>query len=396
MRADKIRKYLWLGYACILAGLIIGFSLLSYKTTHVEPIDIHLVDDGSDITENEIYLTLNRSKGWLETSTLHANQYDGTLFNNCGHEITDWSFSFKLPFDSSINDFWNIEFTVEDDIVTVVGMECIANIPIDESAGFGFILFSSYNAEFNDFELKATPIYKITDYKSFYVLVGIACVLILAMASTLSAEIISIKYEKDKVRDQMIIVQAIKTFIKCIDAKDTYTRGHSARVGYYSKQLARALGMNDEEVNSIYYTALLHDVGKIGIPDGILNKAGKLTDEERSIVETHTIRGGEILKDFTTIDGITDGALYHHERYDGTGYPMGLSGENIPYIGRIIAVADAYDAMSTNRCYRNALDPGTIIDELKNNAGKQFDPAIVEVMLQMMDNGAFTNMDEEV
>lgn len=396
MRVAKFRMYLWWAYACILVCLIIGFSVLSYKTIHVEPISIHLVDDGADITENEIYVTLNRSKGWLETSTLHANQYDGTMFNNCGHELTDWSFTFKKPFDSSINDFWNIEYSIDGDMVTIIPMECIANIPIDESAGFGFIMFSSYDAEFNDFELQGTPIYKITDYTAFYVLVVISALWVLAVVSTISVEVSARKYLKEKMRDQMIIIQSIKTFIKCIDAKDTYTRGHSARVGYYSKQLARALGMNDEEVNNIYYTALMHDVGKIGIPDGILNKKGRLTSEERAVVEQHTTRGGEILKDFTSIEGITDGALYHHERYDGKGYPTGLKGEDIPYIGRIIAVADAYDAMSTNRCYRDALDHETIVYELKSNAGKQFDPGIVEVMLLLMENGSFDNMDEEV
>lgn len=396
MRADKVRIYLWRLYISVFVVLVVGFGTLYFRTTHAEPIVIHQCDDGTDITDQDVYFTLNRSKGWLETSTLHANQYDGTIFNNCGHEIVDWEFSFKMPFDSSINDSWNIEYYIEDGYAHIKPEECISIVETDESAGFGFIMFSSYDAEFNDFEILATPLLKLSDYKSYYVLLGVSAIWLLAVVSMFSVDINARKYKKERLRDQMIIVQSIKTFIKCIDAKDTYTRGHSARVGYYSKCLARALGMNDEEVNNIYYTALMHDVGKIGIPDGILNKEGKLTDEEREIIKQHTTRGGEILKDFTTLEDITDGALYHHERYDGNGYPAGLKGEAIPFIGRIIAVADAYDAMSTNRCYRAALEHETIISELKNNAGKQFDPGIVEVMLQLIENGSFDNMDEEV
>ena len=141
------------------------------------------------------------------------------------------------------------------------------------------------------------------------------------------------------------------------------------------------------DIQNVYYIALMHDCGKMGIPDAVLNKPGKLLPEERQIIEMHTVKGGKILEDFTTIKGIREGALYHHERYDGNGYPEKLKGDAIPLYARIIGVADAYDAMSSNRCYRRHLTKETIIQELKDNAGKQFDPIIVKYMIQMIEGG---------
>ena len=145
--------------------------------------------------------------------------------------------------------------------------------------------------------------------------------------------------------------------------------------------------MSQEDQERVYYIALMHDIGKIGIPDSILKKADKLTKEEMDVVKTHPPIGGEILKDCTALDGISEGAQYHHERYDGTGYCQGLKGEEIPQIARIIGVADAYDTMANERCYRKALEKDVIISELTKGSGSQFDPNIVPIMLQMMEEG---------
>jgi len=187
---------------------------------------------------------------------------------------------------------------------------------------------------------------------------------------------------------QTIVDQFLRAFAKTIDAKDNYTNGHSIRVAYYSKELARRMNMTQEEQERVYYIALMHDIGKIGIPDSILKKAGRLTDEEMDVIKTHPAIGGEILKDCTALEGISEGARYHHERYDGTGYCQGLKGEEIPLIARIIGVADAYDAMSNARCYRKALEKEVIIDELTKGSGSQFDPHIVPIMLQMIEEGS--------
>ena len=142
-----------------------------------------------------------------------------------------------------------------------------------------------------------------------------------------------------------------------------------------------------KDVQNCYYIALMHDCGKIGIPDSILNKPGKLTPEERQIMESHTKLGANILQRFTAIPGIQDGALHHHERYDGKGYPDGLKGEEISMIARIICVADAFDAMNSDRCYRKRLEPDKIMEELKTHAGQQFDAKIVTCMLQLLHDG---------
>lgn len=187
--------------------------------------------------------------------------------------------------------------------------------------------------------------------------------------------------------DAKIIEQAMSAFMGFIDAKDTTTNGHSMRVAKYAKKLAKRLGFSDEECDRIYYIGLMHDCGKIGIPDAILNKPDKLTEEEYEIIKTHTLQGNRILKNFTSIEGIRDGALYHHERYDGKGYPQGLKGEEIPFIARIICVADSFDVMNSERCYQHKMTKEDILEQLEINKGAQFDPEIVDCFLAMIADG---------
>ena len=179
--------------------------------------------------------------------------------------------------------------------------------------------------------------------------------------------------------------QIIHALSGAIDAKDSYTNGHSARVAKYARELARRLGKPAEEINEIYNVALLHDVGKIGIPNSIINKPGKLNAEEYTIIKNHVIMGYEILKQISELPALSVGARSHHERFDGTGYPDGKKGEDIPEIARIICVADCYDAMSSDRIYRKALPQFMVREEIERNKGTQFDPKIAEVMLQMID-----------
>ena len=131
----------------------------------------------------------------------------------------------------------------------------------------------------------------------------------------------------------------------------------------------------------------MHDIGKIGIPDGVLNKVGRLTDSEYSEMKSHVTRGAEILKDFTLVDNVVDGTRYHHERYDGRGYPDGLKGEAIPLFGRIIGVADAFDAMTSNRVYRNQMDTDYVMNEMIRGRGTQFDPDALDAFLRLVDKG---------
>ena len=177
----------------------------------------------------------------------------------------------------------------------------------------------------------------------------------------------------------------MQAFAKTIDAKDKYTKGHSVRVARYSRELVKRMGRSIKEQEEIYQIALLHDMGKIRIPDNIINKPGRLTDEEFSMIKLHCVNGYHILKNINAFPNLAVGAKYHHERYDGTGYPSGLKGENIPECARIIAVADSYDAMTSNRSYRYALPQKIVRDEMEKGKGSQFDPKIADIMLQMID-----------
>jgi len=194
---------------------------------------------------------------------------------------------------------------------------------------------------------------------------------------------------------ERISMQIVKTLSGAIDAKDTYTNGHSTRVAEYSREIARRADFPNAVQDDIYMMGLLHDVGKIGIPDAIINKPAKLTDEEFSVIRNHPVLGAEILGNITEFPQLSTGARWHHERYDGRGYPDGISGENIPVEARIIAVADAYDAMSSRRSYRDILPQAQIRGEMEKGAGTQFDPAFAEIMLAMIDGDTDYQMREK-
>lgn len=180
--------------------------------------------------------------------------------------------------------------------------------------------------------------------------------------------------------------EIMKTLANTIDAKDKYTNGHSVRVAVYSKEIAKRAGKSKKEQKDIYQMALLHDIGKIGVPDNIINKKDKLTDDEYMLVRQHPEIGSDILKTIEQIPDIMDGARWHHERYDGKGYPDGLKGTEIPETARIIGVADAYDAMTSKRSYRDILPQEVVKAELENGKGTQFDPLFAEIMIQMIED----------
>ncbi len=179
--------------------------------------------------------------------------------------------------------------------------------------------------------------------------------------------------------------QAVMALAGAIDAKDTYTNGHSSRVADYSRTIACLAGFPQEAQEEIYMIGLLHDVGKISVPDAIINKPSKLTDEEYELIKSHPILGANILKRIPDFPKLLTGAKYHHERYDGRGYPDGLAGNDIPVEARIIAVADAYDAMSSRRSYRDVLPQTQIRAEMEKGKGTQFDPVFADIMLSMID-----------
>ncbi len=196
----------------------------------------------------------------------------------------------------------------------------------------------------------------------------------------LSAEV----YRKSQ-ENESLSLHVVQTLAEAIDAKDTYTNGHSGRVADYSREIARRYGYSKKAQDEIYMMGLLHDVGKIGVPDAVINKPGKLTDEEFALIKKHPDLGHKILKQITEMPKLSVGARWHHERFDGRGYPDGLAGEDILEEARIIAVADAYDAMTSRRSYRSILPQDVVRNEIVKGRGTQFDPVFADIMLQIID-----------
>ena len=206
---------------------------------------------------------------------------------------------------------------------------------------------------------------------------------------------LSQEVEKKTEENDKLFMHIVHSLADAIDAKDTYTNGHSRRVAGYSKDIAKRYGYSEKEQNDIYMIGLLHDVGKIGVPDAVINKPAKLTDEEYEIIKTHPVMGARILKNIKEMPSLTIGARWHHERYGGGGYPDGLVGGEIPEQARIIAVADAYDAMSSRRSYRDVLPQKIVREEIEKGKGVQFDPKFAEIMLAMIDEDTDYKMREE-
>ena len=198
------------------------------------------------------------------------------------------------------------------------------------------------------------------------------------------AEEVDIKTQEN----ENLSLRVVQTLAEAIDAKDTYTNGHSSRVAKYSREIAKRYGYSLKQQDEIYMMGLLHDVGKIGVPDAVINKPARLTDEEYALIKDHCVKGDRILRNIRERPKLAIGARWHHERYDGKGYPDGLSGIDIPEEARIIAVADAYEAMTSRRSYREMLSQEAVKKEIETGKGTQFDPAFADIMLQMMEEDA--------
>ena len=370
----------------------------------------------------------------LSQPNYQAYTYDFTVANNTKDEVSEFSFRLTFSQDVFLASAWNGALEIHQNVtggelvstvpdlrefvasdyalatVTVDGEsfihlkagDCFVYLPSSSMSAMempikphegttpGIILYVAIGTTIEDstLELEYTFHRLLTSDPLFWVsLAGLAVWLIAVIIQVITSAQIR-KYQEQHERDNVIINESIETFTGFIDAKDPYTNGHSKRVAYYPKLIAREMGYFGEELDRIYYMALLHDCGKIGIPDQILGKPGKLTEEEFNIIKSHTVLGGEILSSFKSLEDVDEGALYHHERYDGKGYPEGKSGKGIPLIARMICVADSFDAMNTNRVYRKKLSKEKIISEIEMNKGSQFDPEIAEIMLSLIKNGS--------
>ncbi len=195
-------------------------------------------------------------------------------------------------------------------------------------------------------------------------------------------------------KSRQLIREIVTAFSKTVDMKDKYTNGHSFRVAKYTAMLTRELGYDEETIEKYYNIALMHDIGKIGIPEEVLNKPGKLTDEEFAIIKSHTSLGNDVLKDISIMPDLAKGACAHHERPDGKGYPNGLVGDEIPRVAQIIAVADTFDAMYSNRPYRKRMNFDKAVSIIKEASGTQLTSDVVDAFLRLVENGEFRASDD--
>jgi len=378
-----------------------------------------------------------------EAIDLYACSYEGVFENSSEIEVSDWTLRVDITSDCYLNSAWcgiveihqnvlndekvqtldlrnlgaytlELEF-YEDGDITLFPLKSgdyliyypdegadekhfAANAHKSAQASIGIIFYWNQNDEFaspgyeveyqkhkNYFQGKESIIFIVNSIIWLLFLVAGVAVDITIASIRKKEEIENSKREIEQKTTEIMLDEMIKALASSIDAKDAYTHGHSERVARYALMLAKKLDLSPKECKEIFYAGLVHDVGKIAIPDGIINKPGKLTDEEFAVIKSHPLRGEKILSKIEKMPYLAIGAKYHHERYDGNGYPCHVKGEDLPISARIIAVADSYDAMTSQRSYRKNLDQRIVKQEIWKGMGTQFDPLVAKHMIAMID-----------
>ena len=344
---------------------VISFSQMLSDKKSVLSLDV-ILNEVQDITEN---MTMgDMGYGFIvDSGGLVIAHYDKTEVGSNYSGSSEWGGLLSAVYTDETNE---TELLINNKPCTVFSEQVVGDWYVVVVAN-NELLFANLRSQLYIGILMSAVIYLI---------IVVFCVI--SMRRIKKAE----KKEQDSnERLRQMNLNIIRSLSYAIDAKDRYTRGHSQRVADYSLAIAKRMKKSEEEQETIYFAGLLHDVGKIRVPESVINKPGKLTDEEFDQIRIHPVSGFHILRDIAKDERIGYGAKYHHERYDGTGYPNGLTGRNIPEIARIIGVADAYDAMASNRSYRNALAQDVVRQEIQRGKGRQFDPEIADIMLEMID-----------
>lgn len=392
-KLHRKKKYIW-----VMAGFltsILCFIILAVQiwTDRTQEVSIKIGGEEDGRADVNVWVEVTKSWADIDTdgSSCYGGQYDVFVENNMKAALVNWELTINLPAHSRIDSFWNGELTLQDDVIQFKPDESldVAWVKSGAKENFGFILYSDEVLTIKEFEIVGHKYADVFSYPVFYFAVLTAGLSVIVLAWQITFDIRTRQMEQRRINDEKIIVETMHTLSNFIDAKDEYTRGHSIRVSAYAVKIARKMHLPEDEIRHLSYIALMHDCGKMGIPDSILNKPGRLTEEERRVIEQHTVLGSKILEHMTAIPGVQDGALYHHERYDGKGYPEGLSSTDIPLYARIIGVADSFDAMNSDRCYRKRLPMDVIRKELQENSGKQFDPEVVKHMIRIIDEKDF-------
>lgn len=396
----------------IMTGFVVFFSIVLVRNNSKSKFS-GVLNDKKSGKDYVLMLGLPEDKIWEEAPYRWKQQFDFSIDVDSKTSLKDWEIEINFNIDNfkileiEPKDTWNIDKEkriIEDQRIVLypeVGQNlAIETISKNETNKFGFMIVMTEEISEEDFPyITYTLIGR--NYRSpfTYAIFWVLLFALFVWTSFFIAYIVFRAKEKNfeafKENTYKIIKQSMNTFASLIDTKDPYTKNHSARVSYYSVKIARKLGLDDEFVRNIAYIALMHDCGKLLIEDDILKKPARLTDPEYDVMKTHAINGGKALENFTSIEGIKDGAMYHHERWDGSGYPKGLKGEEIPLVARIICVADALDAMASDRCYRPHLLKDVIIKELNENSGTQFDPNISKLVVEMIEKGEIDLTEDE-
>ena len=436
----KVIKVLSIIIAAFLVILIIAFIghvvkinkynatervVTADSTTTEAMVDIHPRGGVTDTWEKEntglgyklnakIYefVVTNNSQTLMEDWRLKINIHDTCYLNN------GWCGSFEIhQFDEdgtektqtvdlrnyNVSDLTNIDYSMggQDLLIPLKSGDYIVyipdasgvsgEVPVKGSLDFsgmvvcGFIVYNrAGNLDLSDYEFdyRLHVSYWTGAAGRFYMVSFLGIALIMLLLAVVF--FMTVQFEERFILQGKMVEEALGVVCNLSDSKDYYSKEHSVRCAKYSRMIAEKLGMDKSDCDTVYYAALLHNIGNYYIPEQILRKTGKITTEEYSIVKTHTTKGAELLRDVQHIPHAQEAALYHHERYDGTGYPLGKKGDEIPLIARIIAVADAYDAMSIDRPYRKKLTRDQIREEFIKNRGTQFDPLIVGEFLDIM------------
>ena len=442
-RIKKIKKLIKVLTIILLAILTI---LVAVFVGHIVRIDrfnkeIRMVKPNSTTTEAvvDIHPRGQITDSWEKKDTagigivLNAKIYEMIVTNNSRTLMDDWKLRIDIKEECYLNNGWCGSFEIhqfsddgEERVQTVdlrnykqsdleieyriAGQDLLiplkngdyfyyvpdasgvsGEVPIKGSSEFsgavncGFILYSrSGSVDLSNYELTYT-LYKscFSGPEGTFFVVAFSTWL-LAMIIIFIIFVISVQYEQRFLAQSRMLEDVFKLCCALSDSRDYYSKEHSLRVAKYSRLIAEKMGMDRSDCDTVYNAAMLHNIGNIFVSEQILRKMGKLTSEEYSMVKTHTSKGAEVLKDIKNIPHADEAALYHHERYDGTGYPMGKKGDEIPLVARIIAVADAYDAMANDRPYRKKFMKDQIREEFIKNRGTQFDPVIVGAFLDIM------------
>ncbi|MDO4507081.1 MAG: HD domain-containing protein [Spirochaetales bacterium] len=391
---NHLLAYVFVVFGFVCASLSVIWVIKENKRVHSLTVNAQLglneVRSGKDIEiEFEIPLRADGQLNcWKQNRGVWGSQYDVYIYNNSRYTVKNWVLKIKKPAYCHLDSFWNGFFTdyESDDFITVEPSASAVNltIPSHDKTKIGFVLHTQNLMGIMDFTLAFS--YDHTLVKNPGFIFGVL-LFILGLLQLFIGLIVDYHLKKQAALADEKINSLVGICARFIDIRDEYTKMHSSHVAEYSMKIAREMGLDEEFQKNIYCLGMLHDTGKVLIPREIICKPGKLTDEEWNEMKNHTIYGGKLLDDFEGLKGLQTVALHHHERYDGKGYPNGLSGREIPLEARIVCVADSFDAMHTNRSYRSRLKDEEIMKELVENKGSQFDPKVADALLSLIKKG---------